>query len=489
MAGTERYMTLSHRWGLPGSAKIKLTHDHIQSFCDNIDFSALPPSFQDTIHIVHSLGVQYLWIDALCIIQDFNEDWLREAATMSEVYGNSYLNIAALDAPAPKTGFFFERRIQVPEDVIEVEVSWTGDLTAGRYFCHGMNLYETSLDASALSQRAWFVQERQLAPRILHFTRDHIFWECDGFHAIDSLPQGIDAGVNLKTLWPLLPTEPLPDSSAVELLYDYWAALVKRYSTGDLTYVSDKLIAISALAKTMMRRIQAHGKEDTYLAGLWKSDLKRGLLWSVLPSRPFHNDYGVRIQSATPSPSWSWTSLHGATIWYPNVREEGNLTYEHRVPDPVIEDAKTFPIGDDFGPVNGGFIRIRGPLCQVTASLGEDHQLHHWRINGGERQDAFESVRMRWDSLTDHRGLPEILVLMIISANENTIVQGRAQGLLLLPTQQRNGQYERLGQMDINFGDGHEYTQDDVDVWTSHDMEAEYYEKSCGDGWYTISII
>ncbi|PMD19341.1 heterokaryon incompatibility, partial [Hyaloscypha hepaticicola] len=57
--------------------------------------ATLPKTFQDAVLITRDLGVRYLWIDSLCIIQDSDEDWEQEAARMSEVYANGYVMLAA----------------------------------------------------------------------------------------------------------------------------------------------------------------------------------------------------------------------------------------------------------------------------------------------------------------------------------------------------------------------------------------------------------
>lgn len=65
----------------------------------------LPQNFQDAIITVRTLGLRYLWIDALCIIQDSAQDWEHEAAQMGTVYNSAYLTIAATSASSSSNGF------------------------------------------------------------------------------------------------------------------------------------------------------------------------------------------------------------------------------------------------------------------------------------------------------------------------------------------------------------------------------------------------
>jgi hypothetical protein len=89
------YFTLSHRWG--DANFTKLTKHTITSFGQTIMIENLPQTFVDAIFVTLRLGVHYLWIDSLCIMQDEDDlsDWLREAALMHKVYSYSHCNISA----------------------------------------------------------------------------------------------------------------------------------------------------------------------------------------------------------------------------------------------------------------------------------------------------------------------------------------------------------------------------------------------------------
>lgn len=77
---------------------------NIQRQIERISWSALPATFQHAVDFTRSLGVQYLWIDSVCIIQQepgkfcevAERDWAEESATMFHVYKNAYVTLAAL---------------------------------------------------------------------------------------------------------------------------------------------------------------------------------------------------------------------------------------------------------------------------------------------------------------------------------------------------------------------------------------------------------
>jgi hypothetical protein len=59
------YACLSHCWG-PDGPSLKLGADTIERLREGVPASDLPKTFRDTVEVCHHLGIQYLWIDALC---------------------------------------------------------------------------------------------------------------------------------------------------------------------------------------------------------------------------------------------------------------------------------------------------------------------------------------------------------------------------------------------------------------------------------------
>lgn len=104
---TGPYLTLSHCWGSALVSKLEMRD--LEKSKAGISASALPKTFRDAVYVTKKLGVQYLWIDALCIIQDSVEDWRQETATMGKVYKNALCNIAATGASDSSIGCFWDR--------------------------------------------------------------------------------------------------------------------------------------------------------------------------------------------------------------------------------------------------------------------------------------------------------------------------------------------------------------------------------------------
>lgn len=101
-----RYVTLSHCWG--GSLPLRTTKETVHLYSWEIPYELIPKTFHDALTITRALDVPYLWIDALCIIQDDHNDWQIEASKMKDVYSGSLITIAATHALNSFTRLLFQ---------------------------------------------------------------------------------------------------------------------------------------------------------------------------------------------------------------------------------------------------------------------------------------------------------------------------------------------------------------------------------------------
>lgn len=176
------YATLSHCWGFhPFTSLSSRNMDHFRA---NIAWKDFTLTFQEAIITVARLGMQYIWIDALCIIQDSHEDWSIEAKKMATVYSNSSLNITADASMSGDEELFRER----DPDTISPSLVQHGD---SRIMCY-RDFLQWDVAGSCLNQRAWVVQERFLAPRNIRFGQHEVHFECFVMAATESLPDGYD---------------------------------------------------------------------------------------------------------------------------------------------------------------------------------------------------------------------------------------------------------------------------------------------------------
>ncbi|KAI9152263.1 hypothetical protein HJFPF1_09492 [Paramyrothecium foliicola] len=103
------YVCLSHCWG--GHSTIKTTKETLEKHTGGIPISSLPKTFCDAVIFTHRLGLRYLWIDSLCIVQDDKDDWLRESQNMAGIYSNCYVCLAATVSENSHDGLFRDQSL------------------------------------------------------------------------------------------------------------------------------------------------------------------------------------------------------------------------------------------------------------------------------------------------------------------------------------------------------------------------------------------
>ncbi|KAJ9496009.1 hypothetical protein H2202_008532 [Exophiala xenobiotica] len=254
----------------------------------NIPFESLPRTFQDAIAVTANLGFQYIWIDSLCIIQDSSEDWVNESALMGKIYQNSRLN---LGATASKDSFgglsclrdpstiqptvvkiLYQRALKWNQSLLKWTTE-TSDIVPKDYYVidDRPSFKSRYLDEAPLHRRAWVFQERLLSARMIHFAQDQLYWECRHLEACETYPDGLPETTYLGT--PLTKDVLVRGKTDIETgtsLSDFdhearqvhWSYIVETFTRGALSNLSDKLVAISAVARQMQRLLRG----DEYLA-------------------------------------------------------------------------------------------------------------------------------------------------------------------------------------------------------------------------------
>ncbi|KAF8860606.1 HET-domain-containing protein, partial [Acephala macrosclerotiorum] len=295
MIGRHDYVTLSHCWG--ALETLKLMKSNVQALSSTIPLHSLCETFRDAVLVTLSLGYRFLWIDSMCIIQDDEDDWRRESALMSEVYGNAVVNLAATDAKDGSGGLFRQRVVaRIAKQYVQTKSLQTYEIPDER-------LYFRCLDRSLLSRRAWVFQERYLARRTIHFSAEQIFCECRYHIACEGWPEGA----------PVRPADPddIPFPSERNMGDpEEWRNIIQLYSRARLTYSKDKLVALSGVA----RQFQSV-TGDQYVAGLWRTGLEVYLCWRVERSETL-NPAPEPETSLYQAPSWSWASTNQPINWY-----------------------------------------------------------------------------------------------------------------------------------------------------------------------------
>lgn len=316
---------------------------NLRDFLIQIPASKLQQSIKDAISITRELGLRFLWIDSLCIVQDSNEDKTKELTIMHEVYSNAYVTIVAASAKDCDEGFLHLRH-QLPDnrDTLNIEpISLPYRLRDGTFdevIFQPYQGFRPSLEP--INSRAWTLQENLLSPRRLIYG-SQLVRQCHGTPSVAfgrlrwtvTPESGARNPLQISELGrapsrpPALTLEE-PSVANVENLnhlkhlQTYWGRVVNDYSERQVTNANDKLIAISAIA----RQLSATAFTNySYKAGLWlpnspdKISFLYDLCWAV-------NTPLASQQFPYLAPTWSWASGHiqsssGVRMlgWHPEV--------------------------------------------------------------------------------------------------------------------------------------------------------------------------
>ncbi|KAF7517859.1 hypothetical protein G7054_g13668 [Neopestalotiopsis clavispora] len=312
------YAALSYCWGsIPTGKNGFLTvKSNIGPRMLGFSLGELPNTLQDAIQTARALGIDYIWIDAICIVQDDPKDWAKEAPLMAEIYGNAAITIAATTSGSSFDGFLRRNpSYRWGSKIVLKELqSYRSDImseeTGVIYLRYPL---ETSIRKHLRychwATRGWTLQEMLLSTRILYFTEDIIYCECAASQKLEAPGHKAPR----RNLLSMLISESAVTSAAEKLskkdtCLSCWYGAVQSYTRRKLTAPSDKLPAMDGLAASLKNMI-----DDTYTYGLWRTDLHRGLLWHSYSGTT--DDYRA--------PSWSWASRDGPVSWDVSTLQPG----------------------------------------------------------------------------------------------------------------------------------------------------------------------
>lgn len=277
------YVALSHRWG--ETRPLTTTIGTLDERQQGILIESVSQTFRDAITATKELGLRYLWIDSLCIIQDSSQDWVKEAANMASIYNNASFTIAAVDTEDSTAGCFSARNglanrpCRVKIDVAKNVFPISGEIYIAQHgSCHRPR--------GPLDTRAWVLQEQLLSSRIINYMRGNIYWECLETEASEIRPEGLLTAreetfahdedfvrVFKRGIGGLLDLT-VPEYRSK--FHRSWQLVVQAYSRRNLTKESDRYAAILGIVTAIGRCTR-----DKFISGVWEDFLPFDLLWCV----------------------------------------------------------------------------------------------------------------------------------------------------------------------------------------------------------------
>jgi hypothetical protein len=373
---------------------------------------------RDAVAVCRALSVRYLWIDALCIIQDAadSSDWERESEHVGKVFQNAYFTICAV-ASASCHQSFLDRR----HDTFDFEFqsslyppargTYTLVYSGWEKLRRDFDPIFTDVENSLWHTRGWVFQEEQLSARKVLFGPHMVYFDCG-------------ARLNVAENGVLSPWKPDVDWSSAALAetecYLGFESCLRGYAGRSLSYQSDWLPALSGIAKHVFDLTGGQ-----YLAGLWKEHLYHSLLWNGrIPQGRDRARLLAALRASTGSgaPSWSWVSRLPGHVWYGLPGFDTLEAERHFRPEygdiagwTVLKGAQLNP----FGEVESGTIRVRGKVVRperlVPTRTGLPFYCTIWKVYQNGVIAAY--CTLDWIcSLTEEEPVGELAMLLLSSS-------------------------------------------------------------------------
>lgn len=400
------YAALSYCWG-PSSPP---PSHRPPTATSDIPLATLPQTFQDAVTATRSLGLRYLWIDALCI-----DSSTPARRGMGPVYSTARVVLAAADAADPSEGMF--RRY--PERS-GVAVPWyvDGGRAAGVVRAE-LRPHERVLspERATLNGRAWATQELVLARRVVYFTAGATVWCCQ---RLASRGRALwDDGV-------------LDYCNASARGGTDWSSIVTEFSARELAFSGDRLVALEGIVDELAVVRSSEAKECVY--GLWTDALATHLMWSRLRapgsmSRP--------AELTEVAPTWSWASTEGGM----SVMSEDIFGGE----GPEVRAELAIDDGDE-GAGKNRRIRVKGKLGRVELRIIEkpDPYLHPCDCEVRSEEGHFLGLAASDVGLGE--GVKTAVVFcLVVTFHPHNAPGGSYLTLYLQPREDGSDHYVRIG--------------------------------------------
>ncbi|KAL1942730.1 hypothetical protein VTO73DRAFT_4970 [Trametes versicolor] len=442
-----RYLALSYVWG--EEQKHSTTTLNESTYCaDGIDSSLLPQTIVDAIRVTYALGVKFLWVDSLCIIQDSYQNQRHELGKMHIIYRNAYLTIIAASAWKVSDGFLHDRppapALSLPFICPAPSPPCSNDPAACATTPQVGTIHIATTRYShaqePISARGWCLQEYLMSPRALIFTSETLQLRCqtetrsigEAFYCLH--------GERRLPILLLLPDPPTLQYGAAQwgVAHDEWLRVVEDYSKRSISDPLDKLVACGAIAQGFQRVLGAE-----YLAGVWRDTLLVDLLWRKAEDK----DAQLSRPALYRAPSWSWAAVEGpvrmvGNVWpRANSRPRGARDHAQVVRCNIVLEDTTLP----FGKVTGGSLVLRTALMtcllrpdglyRAERPVSSGMQTPHGLVGGSDQEgNVLERLGKVYVDIEADAGIQSTLWAVLLSCDASDPFKS-PEGLLVTTVQ------------------------------------------------------
>ncbi|KAL7897971.1 heterokaryon incompatibility domain-containing protein [Trichoderma sp. TUCIM 5745] len=378
-SSTPKYAALSYCWGPRTHADQQLmtTDSNILEHLIDIPMKDMPALLKDAIYATRELGIPFIWIDCLCIIQKNLQDWEKEASSMHKVYGSAYITLCPTLSKSCTNGFLFR---DAPSIVLPYrsskgkpagmyKVRYTRSWIWKMYFVVPGHPFPQDLISGSWVRRGWTFQEAALSSRMVLFGASATHFHCRTSRVTEGEDRETLVRLDDLDLFPLLPS-----TLAGDKLCEAWKHIVASYSQRSFTKRTDAIAALAGLA----HRFHSFQETDEYCSGMWLNQLHEQLLWRcAMHESSTWTQFMKLLDPELPkqvtlyAPSWSW--IHRINVDYQYIKNSGHRHSDtSTTPFPGLTN-QTLRLawrprdeGGDESPAVDRFMQWRGQELEIT---------------------------------------------------------------------------------------------------------------------------
>jgi hypothetical protein len=499
LQGDQRYVALSYCWG--GEQEQKTSTKNLKDReIHGLDMHKLPQSLKDAIHVTRNLGLTYLWIDSLCIIQDDPAHKQQEITRMASVYRGAHLTISAASSSAAANGFLHPRPPSaIRKHILPLQMICSNG-SRGQFYIYRSE-HSSPRAEDTINTRGWTLQEHLLSPRLLIFGAWQMRWVCraaqranggpDGVYprSFESLASKLQSSRTYKDVW----SEAAAALDAgrnvrarkcmLELdgIRGLWARVVEEFTRRKLSVADDRAAGIHGIAARYGELVR-----DRYVAGLWMGQLAAQLVWK----RPSTYDGPTKSTEVQRKPSWSWIGVDGAVEW------DLGRAREKAVLEVVRCDDKGFGV---LGAVDEVPLTVKGRMRPATLYktfprlLFCEETFERRGRDGDADLDLALTATATFDYQDDYtsdeaESVAVVYLLEVYSvSDEHESKSDTGPAGIVLQTNE-TGQYRRVGTFDFEWINAIWMKLYDEDS-TDHDVRRDYFRRSFFDTYPRAEIV
>lgn len=332
------FVALSYRWGnhsWPAIDRQMLTKLRKPGA---LSTAHVAPIVRHAMHLTQSLGERYLWVDALCVINDDDTETLHQLNLMGAFYASAVLTIVVADGDS-LTGIQGLKGVSSPRKAKQVSIPFGDETLLCPDFEVHLGDYKT---------RGWTYQEYIMAQRRLIFAGNRMHWVCQSCNWHEEVVVGCEPlqAILYQQPDPSIILRGSPDINSLR-------HLMSDYNSRSFSYGEDVIPGISGLLSLFSRSFQGG-----FLCGLPEMFFDKALGWCASRDLRRREPSGRQGKDQLPNslgklPSWSWVGWEG------------------RISDDILEPAEAIQEGDWFS-YNHGVVEETTPITNWFTSHSAD---------------------------------------------------------------------------------------------------------------------